>query len=121
MAARTGKESLRELDQQEIRHIVAALAQMKDSTSGKRYHNYSKRGNKSTQHQRQKIYRLAQELGWDSPKRINGFARRMFGVSCVEWLDYEQCCQMIEGMKAIVKREQNQQAKGGQGHGKNNL
>lgn len=105
VSGHTGKDSIRALSAREIRMVIHVLAGMKNSAKkdGRtpKYH----RGNPATENQRKKIYRLTQELGWDKPARLNGMCRKMFGVSAVEWLDYEQCSKLIEALKSMVKRE----------------
>ena len=63
-------------------------------------------GNRQTVAQRQKIYALCGELGWnDDPKRIQGFVKRVTHVDRLEWLTPAQCEKVIEGLKAILQRE----------------
>ena len=45
------------------------------------------------------------ELGWDKPARVNGMCQKMFGVSAVEWLNYQQCSKLIEALKSMLKRQ----------------
>lgn len=108
--AHTGKESLRELGKRELQTVIRVLLRMKDSVKrserGKRFG-----GNPATENQRKKIYKLAQALGWDKPARVNGMCRRMFGVSTVEWLDYKQCSKLIEALKAMAERNEDQNEK----------
>ena len=61
---------------------------------------------------RQKLKELASEAGWDNPARLNGLARKMFGVECVEWLNGAQCSKLIEAMKAMNKRKVEEDAEG---------
>ena len=64
--------------------------------------------------QRRKIYALCEELGWnDNPKRIHGFVKRVTHVERLEWLNNEQCEKVIEGLKAILKREKEAKNKDG--------
>ena len=50
---------------------------------------------------------MQQELGWDDePKRLNGFVKHMFKVDSVEWLDYRQCSDLIEALKAMAARQE---------------
>lgn len=103
--AHTGKESLRELGKRELQTVIRVLLRMKDSV---RKQGRGKRpgGNPATENQRKKIYKLAQELGWDKPARLNGMCRRMFGVGTAEWLDYKQCSKLIEALKAMAERRE---------------
>lgn len=109
--AQTGKDSLKELTEPERRRVAYVLGQMKESASGKRKRPVGMTGN-ATDNQRRKIYMLTKELGWDdNPKRLSGFIRRMFKVERVEWLNYEQCSNLIEAMKKMIER---QEATGGE-------
>lgn len=109
--AQTGKDSLKELTEPERRRVAYVLGQMKESASGKRKRPVSMTGN-ATDNQRRKIYMLTKELGWDdNPKRLSGFIRRMFKVERVEWLNYEQCSNLIEVLKKMIER---QEAAGGE-------
>lgn len=103
--AQTGKDSLKALTKNELRRVAYVLGQMKDSASGRKKHRPSTCSN-ATDNQRRKIYILQKELGWDSdPKRLAGFVKRMFRVDRVEWLDYRQCSDLIEALKAMTERQ----------------
>lgn len=95
--ARTGKESLKELSQRERNAVAQALAELKPKRKD--------RGNTQTERQRRMLWVLAKEAGWDGQDRLNGLAKKMFGVDRVEWLDMEQCSGLIEALKAIAKRK----------------
>lgn len=103
--ARTGKESLKKLTQREIALMAGVLQGMKDSASGTVHKSRKNKGNTATASQRRKIHMLARDLGWDNPARVNGMCKKMFGVSCVEWLKYQQCSKLIEALKAMLERE----------------
>lgn len=108
----TGKASMKELSQGQINEVARVLQNMKDSVKGP---GKAKRtdtgGDARTVQQRQKIYRLTEELGWNSdPRRIQGFAKRMTGVDRLEWLNVSQCEKVIEGLKAILARERKKEA-----------
>ena len=36
----------------------------------------------------------------------------MFGVSAVEWLNYQQCSKLIEALKSMLKRQKEEQDEG---------
>lgn len=110
--AHTGKDSIRELNSRELGTCIRVLLGMKDSAR-KETGRMDRPGNPATERQRRKVYRLAQELGWDKPARVNGLCNKMFRVSRVEWLNYEQCSKLIEAMKKILEREEE--------HGKKNI
>ena len=104
----TGKESMKKLTQGEIPDVARVLQNMKDSaarsTGDKRT---DEGGNPTTERQRRKIYALTEALGWNNDKRrIEGFVKRMTGIDRLEWLNTAQCEKVIEGLKAILAREQ---------------
>ena len=104
----TGKESMKKLTQGEIDKVARVLQNMKD---GVQRDTTSKRtdegGDPRTEKQRRKIYALTEALGWnDDNRRINGFVKRVTHVDRIEWLSIAQCKKVIEGLKAILKREQ---------------
>ena len=61
-----------------------------------------------TENQRKKVYKLTQELGWEKPARVNGLCMKMFKVSSVEWLNYQQCSKLIEALKSMAARKEKQ-------------
>ncbi|MGN0153483.1 MAG: regulatory protein GemA [Lachnospiraceae bacterium] len=103
--AHTGKESVKLLNKRELGKVVGILQNMKDSAAGIDREKKRRRGNSATENQRKKIYMLTKELGWNKPARLNGFCKRMFNVSSVEWLNYQQCSNLIEALKKMVERE----------------
>ena len=104
----TRKESMKKLTQGEINTVVRVLQNMKDSASGgARAKRTDVGGNTRTVQQRRTIYILTESLGWnDNPQRIHGFVQRMTGVDRLEWLNVAQCEKVIEGLKAILKRQE---------------
>jgi len=110
----TGKESMKKLTQGEINTLARVLQNMKD---GVQRDTRSKRtdegGDARTIQQRRKIYALTESLGWnDNPQRIQGFVKRMTGVDRLEWLNVAQCEKVIEGLKAILKRQERKEGEG---------
>lgn len=103
--ARTGKESMKKLTKHEISQMIGVLQNMKDSVNKKGRARKST-GNAGTENQRKKVYKLAEELGWDKPSRVNGMCKCMFNVSAVEWLNYQQCSKLIEALKKMAERQQ---------------
>lgn len=106
--AHTGKDSIKALNKRELQTVIRVLGNMKDSAkkSERGRNRYS--GSEVTENQRKKIYKLTQELGWDKPARVNGMCQKMFGVSAVEWLNYQQCSKLIEALTskaASVRKE----------------
>lgn len=102
----TGKDSLKDLTQKEISSVVVRLQEMKDSVDGeKKQRNFTRRGNRSTERQRKKMYMLMKDLGWNDA-RVRGFSRKMVGTETIEWLNHEQCSVLIEGMKKLLTRQE---------------
>ena len=90
--------------------MVSVLADMKDSAKGAK-NRKRQTGNPATVNQRKKVYKLAESLGWTKKARINGFCRKMFGVESVDWLNYMQCSDLIEGLKSMVERKEKEDGK----------
>lgn len=105
--AHTGKDSIKALNKRELQTVIRVLGNMKDSAKKSERERGRNRysGSEVTDNQRKKIYKLSQELGWDKPARVNGMCRKMFGVSAVEWLNYQQCSKLIEALKSMVRRQ----------------
>lgn len=102
----TGKNSFKELTQEEISRVVVKLQWMKDSVDEeKKQRNFTRRGNRSTERQRKKMYMLMKNLGWNDA-RVRGFAKKMVGTETIEWLNHEQCSILIEGMKKLLARQE---------------
>jgi len=102
--AHTGKDSLKNLNKRELGTVVRVLSGMKDSSKKSERAATKGSGNPATENQRKKIWKLTQELGWDKPARVNGLSQKMFKVSRVEWLNYQQCSKLIEALKKILER-----------------
>lgn len=114
VAKYTGKDSIKELTKSELTTCIREIGKMKDSakkSSGQKRWG----GNPATENQRKKIYKLTQELGWDKHARVNGLCMRMFRVSSVDWLTYQQCSKLIEALKNMVEREKEKEADGNAG------
>lgn len=106
----TGKESLRKLSQSELTKVVRALQDMKDSARRAEGRKRTDEGGvPETSAQRRKIYTLCAALGWSrDERRVNGMAKRMFGVERLEWLTPGQCAALIEALKAMAARKEEQ-------------
>ena len=115
VSAHTGKDSIKQLSQRELGAVIGVLCSMKASASKSGRNSRLARGNNGTANQRKKIYKLAETLGWDKPARANGLCKKMFGVSCVEWLDYRQCSKLIESLKAMAERKEKAERQVGDG------
>ncbi len=103
----TGKESIRALTQGQLNEVARVLQNMRDAVSGsQRAKRTDTGGNRQTAAQRRKIYALSRALGWDDPKRIQGFVKRVTQVDRLEWLTPSQCEKVIEGLKAMAARQQ---------------
>ncbi len=108
VSAHTGRDSIRQLSRRELGTVIGVLIDMKNSAARNGREGRKEKGNTGTANQRKKIYKLTETLGWDKPARINGLCRKMFGIACVEWLDYRQCSKLIEALKAMAEREERQ-------------
>lgn len=108
----TRKESIKKLTQGEINTVARILQNMKDSVSGgTRAKRTDMGGDARTVQQRRKIYALTGVLGWNKdPQRIHSFVKRMTGVDRLEWLNVAQCKKVIEGLKAMVTRQEQKEA-----------
>lgn len=104
VSAHTGKDSIKQLNQRELGTVIGVLVNMKSSASKNGRSDRKTMGNIGTVNQRKKIYKLTELLGWDKQARVNGLCRKMFGVACVEWLNYQQCSKLIEALKSMVER-----------------
>ena len=102
----TGKTSIRELSDRELAQVVQVLQEMKDRVGGR---TRSVSGRPETLALRNKIHALEKELGWDNDqKRLQGFVKRVTRVDRLEWLSPKQCSQVIEGLKAMIRRKEGQ-------------
>ena len=110
----TGKESIKALTQGQINEVARVLQNMKDGVSrSTRPKRTDEGGDARTLQQRRNIYALTESLGWnDNPQRIQGFVKRMTGVDRLEWLNVAQCEKVIEGLKAILKRQERKEGEG---------
>ena len=110
----TRKESIKALTQGQINEVARVLQNMKDGVSrSTRPKRTDEGGDVRTVQQRRKIYALTESLGWnDNHQRIQGFVKRMTGVDRLEWLNVAQCEKVIEGLKAILKRQERKEGEG---------
>lgn len=110
----TRKESIKALTQGQISEVARVLQNMKDGVSrSTRPKRTDEGGDVRAVQQRRKIYALTEQLGWnDNPQRIQGFVKRMTGVDRLEWLNVAQCEKVIEGLKAILKRQERKEGEG---------
>ena len=106
----TRKASMKDLTQGEINTLARVLQNMKDGTQrDTRSKRTDEGGDPRTVAQRRKIYALCEELDWnDDNRRINAFVKRMCGVDRVEWLTMAQCNTIIEALKKMVARKEEQ-------------
>lgn len=108
----TGKQSMRQLTQGEVNTVARVLQNLKDGNKSQR--RTDEGGNPRTTQLRRKIYMLCETLGWNNDsRRINGFAKKLFGVDRVEWLTPAQCNKLVEALKKMIDRERSQPEKGG--------
>lgn len=105
VSAHHRKRQYQGMNKRELGTMVSVLQNMKDSSSKGTRNRQRQTGNVGTENQRKKIYKLTEELGWDKKARVNGLCKKMFKVSSVEWLNYQQCSKLIEALKSMVERE----------------
>ena len=84
----TGKESIKALTQGQISEVARVLQNMKDGVS------------RSTRPKR------TDEGGDARTVQQRRFVKRITGVDRLEWLNVDQCKKVIEGLKAILKRQE---------------
>lgn len=104
------KDSLKELTDRQVEKIGNIIW---DINSGRRQ---SYKSNKRTDEggrtdnvlQRRRIFKLAETLGW-SVNDINGFCFSQYEVSRHEWLPPSECSDMIEALKAMIRRKEKKQ------------
>lgn len=103
----TGRASLTELTDPELRRLVLSMGRMKDGGQrAPRRKRTDAGGNPETAALRRKLYALYREMGRAEPEKVvNGLARRMFGVERQEWLTAAQCQKLAEALKAMARRE----------------
>ncbi len=92
----TGKTSIRELDELGLEAVL-------DCLSGS-YRVVNGLADGPTDRQLWKIYDLARQLGWDF-MRLAGFCERIGHVSLPEHLNQRTASKVIEGLKALLKKE----------------
>lgn len=101
----TGKDSIKNLTPRELSRVYSRLCDLKYSAKkGQRGRQWASGGNEATANQRRKLWKLAEQAGWNN-SRVNGLCRKMFRVDAVERLNYMQCSDLTEAVKAIIARE----------------
>lgn len=103
--AYTGRTSISHLTEMEQKTVIRELLKMKDSVRNS-YPEFYDVSN-ATVRQKKMIRSLANQLGWEKSSQVNGMCKRMFKVSSVEWLNFEQCSKLIEALKAMMERKDN--------------
>lgn len=96
----TGKESLKDITVTEAIRVIDALAPSGGSVAGG-----------ITVKQQKYMLALARELGWVDEsgdadvKKLDEFALKNYKKYAVKWLTTKEAGKMIEGMKAILKKD----------------
>lgn len=92
----TGKESMKECKEKELKRVVLSLEHLRgEGVPGR-----------ASRKQIWKIKDLARELGWeDNPRRLAGFLRKWYGVEQAQWLSSRDAWKAIESLKNILERE----------------
>jgi len=106
----TGKESIRELTEAQANKVIRRLA----SRLSLKEHRPGRASARELWKQRE----LARELGW-SEEQLAAFVKRMAKVDRPEWQTSQDASNIIEGLKAMLKRKQRKevQAVGGTADG----
>lgn len=109
VAQQTGKTSIRALNKGELARVCNHLYQLRYSAA-KQKKEYRKpgTGNEATENQQKKVWMLAKNAGW-SRDRVIGLCRYKFDIPTVAKLNYRQCSDLIEAMKAIITREKGEE------------
>lgn len=90
----TGQESISALSKVQAIKVIDALEG-----------NLNKRPvNRASKEQLWKMKQLAKQLGWDNPKRLQGFVKKYGGVENPEWLTPAKAWRVIEGLKKLAER-----------------
>ncbi|MDU5141080.1 MAG: phage protein GemA/Gp16 family protein [Paenibacillus dendritiformis] len=93
----TGKDSMRQCSEHELRRVVLALRQLQGEQ------NYT--GDRATKRQVWKIYQYERELGWtDNPKRLQSFLQKYYRTDRPEWLTRAQAWKAIESLKKLTTK-----------------
>jgi len=93
----TGKESIRDLTTTEANKVIrrlASLLSLKEHRPGR-----------ATARELWKQRQLARELGWND-EQLMAFIKRMAKVDRAEWQSSRDASNIIEGLKAMLKRKQ---------------
>lgn len=93
----TGKEHIPEMTKEEAIKVIDWLERHKEDRPGM-----------ATNRQLWKINQLTQQLGWKDPQNLRGFLRKYAKVEHTRWLTKEQASKVIEGLKAILKKQASQ-------------
>lgn len=99
----TGKESMRECTDTQLKRMMRAMQLMSGVREG--------RSERATYKQLKYISSLEYQLGWkDNPERMRGFLKKNNYPMNVKWLDVKQASNLIEGLKKLLEREAEKKA-----------
>jgi len=104
----TGKDSMSSLSEKEKGRLIGELIDMKERAQGKKVSSNKRRyrDGRMTPEQYEKIKMLERDLGWsDNPKRLESFIKKYSKVDSSDWLMEYQASNIIEGLKAVLKRQ----------------
>lgn len=97
----TGMEHISAITKYEAMDVIDKLKEKKAGEPTKRPSE-----NRASEEQINKIRVLERELGWsDNPKRLIGFMRKFAKTEKLIWLTPLQASNLIDGLKAFLKRE----------------
>lgn len=104
----TGKASIKELTQTEVKAVVRELVLLKEMYQREASMSRSNENVLwASDGQRFQIRMLEKELGWNTnPARLKGFMKKFSKKENIKWLTAEEASKLIEGLKG-AKRNMN--------------
>lgn len=99
----TGKEGMTECTEIELSRTIQAMIILKERRTN--------RPGIITGRQKHKIHELERALGWEDNKlRLKAFVKKYYHVDSVDWLKEEAASNLIESLKKMLKRQQEESA-----------
>lgn len=104
----TGKQHISDLSKVEAIRVIDYLEGLTSRAGRRTSQAVGGAAPRATNKQLWKIDQLAKALGWeDNPKRVKGFIKKYAGVDNPEWLTKAQAWRVIEGLKALLAKQEN--------------
>lgn len=99
----TGKEGMTECTGVELSRTIQAMIMLKERRTN--------RPDMITGRQRHKIHELERALGWDNNRlRLKAFVKKYYHVDSLDWLQEGAASDLIESLKKLLKRHQEESA-----------